>query len=89
MKNFNFTQVSFSNVRNIINNFKNINATNCYGFSVTLFKSIHHIQVNSLAKLINEAIRNSYFPDSLKFAKIVPIKFKFLSVLSLLWPFPK
>ena len=70
---FTFREVTFLEVRQIINKLKNKNSTNCYGMNSKIIKNIKNIILYPLTKLINLYITNKIFPSILKTAKIVPI----------------
>lgn len=70
---FNFKEISFNNVRDIIGSLKNSNSRDVYGLNVTLLRTITDVVLIPLTKLINQCIGEGVFPDPLKIASVLPI----------------
>lgn len=70
---FCFKEVSFTDVRDIISSMKNSSSKDCYHLNARIIKTIKHIIVVPLTKLINQCIRSNMFPDCLKVARVVPV----------------
>lgn len=70
---FLFRRVGFNTVRDIIDGLKNKKGRDEFGMSVQLIKSVKHIILAPLTKLINLCIDESIFPSILKHAIVVPI----------------
>ena len=71
--NFKFREVSFSEIRNILDNLKNKNSRDIFGLSIKLIKSIKNLIIVPLTKLLNVCLRQSVFPNILKKALVIPI----------------
>nr|CAI5847843.1 unnamed protein product [Callosobruchus analis] len=70
---FTFEEVTFNEVRDIINNLKNKNSRDIDGLSVKLIKSVKNILIAPLTKLINSCLSINTFPDVLKRAVVIPV----------------
>lgn len=70
---FSFREVTFNEVRSIINHLNNKKSADIYGLTVPLIKSIKNLIVVPITKLINSCIRTGIFPHVLKRALITPI----------------
>ena len=70
---FSFREVTFIEIRDCLLNLKNKNSKDIFGLNVKLLKSIKHLIVIPLTKLVNLCIRDSVFPDILKKALVTPI----------------
>lgn len=70
---FAFRDLSFIEVRDIINGLVNKGSTDVYGFNVRVIKTIKNIIYIPLTKLINNCFRANTFPSGLKKAIVVPI----------------
>lgn len=70
---FNFSEVSFNDVRSVINNLKNKKSADIFGLSTRLIKTIKNIIIVPVAKLINHCIKENVFPRILKRGVIAPI----------------
>lgn len=70
---FTFGEVTFNEVRDIINNIENKNSRDCYGMTVKVLKSIKNVIIEPLTKLINLSFKHSIFPNALKKAVVIPI----------------
>jgi len=70
---FLFREVSFNEVRDIIDGLKNKNSKDIFGLNVKLIKSVKNQIISPLTKLINSCIRESIFPNILKEALVTPI----------------
>lgn len=70
---FSFREVSYIEVRDIINSLKNNESRDIYGLNITLLKTIKDLILIPLTNLINECLRTGVFPDALKVACVIPI----------------
>nr|CAI5867089.1 unnamed protein product [Callosobruchus analis] len=70
---FSFSEVTFNQVRDIINQLKNKNSRDVFGMSVSLIKSIKNLIITPLTKLINLSISHNIFPAILKKALVTPV----------------
>ena len=70
---FVFKEVSFNQVRDIIDNMKNKSSRDIFGLSVKLIKSVKNIILLPLTKLINLCFKKNCFPAILKKATVTPI----------------
>lgn len=70
---FTFREVTYNEVRDIINNLKNTKSKDPYNFTVKIIKSLINLIIIPLTKLINLCIRNNIFPHCLKIAKVIPV----------------
>jgi hypothetical protein len=73
IKGFSFKQVTFIEVRDCINNFKNKRSRDIYGLNIELIKMVKNILITPLTKLFNLCISMNSFPDCLKKSLIIPI----------------
>lgn len=71
--NFSFKEVSFNDVREIIDNLKTKKSCDIYGLSVQTILSIKNQIVIPLTKLINICISEHTFPSCLKKAVVTPV----------------
>ena len=70
---FSFGEITYNEVRDVINALKNKNSSDIYGLKVSLIKTIKNLIIVPLTKLMNDCIRECTFPDSLKKAIVCPI----------------
>lgn len=63
---FNFTEVTFNEVREIINSLKNKGGRDIFGLNVKWIKPVKNILIVSLTKLINFCFKENIFPSVLK-----------------------
>ncbi|VEN62897.1 unnamed protein product [Callosobruchus maculatus] len=70
---FDFKEISFNQLRDIINKIKNTPSKDAFSLNIRIIKNVKNIILIPLTKLINEAIRLHSFPDCLKVARVVPI----------------
>lgn len=70
---FKFREVSYNEVRDIINGLRNSRSKDPYDINVHIIKSLKDIIVYPLTNLINQCIRDNTFPAVLKLAKVIPI----------------
>lgn len=70
---FIFKEISFNEVREIILHLKNSGSRDCHGLTVKLIKRNISVFVTPLTNLINQCFRQSFFPDVLKTAKVLPL----------------
>ena len=73
MYRFQFCEVSYNEIRDIVNSLKNKNSRDKYGMNVKLIKSILNVILIPLTNLINLCIKKNIFPKVLKEAIVVPI----------------
>lgn len=59
---FNFTEVSFNEVRDIVDNLKNKQSRDLYGFNIKIIKAIKNQIIIPLTKLINICFKQTIFP---------------------------
>ena len=70
---FTFGEITYNEVRDIINDIKNKKSSDIYGMTVTLIKTVKNIIIPPLTKLINQCISEGVFPKTLKKAIVTPI----------------
>ena len=70
---FDFAEVTFNEIRDIINNLKNKTSRDIFGINVNLIKSVKNVIIAPLTKLINLCFKENVFPSILKIAIITPI----------------
>lgn len=70
---FNFVEVSYMTILDIINNLNNTNSKDAYNLNLKLLNSIKYIILIPLTKLINQCIKRNIFPRFLKISKVIPI----------------
>ena len=70
---FAFREITFNNIRSIIENLKNSNSKDPYRINVKIIKVLKNNIIIPLTKLINLCIRRNVFPRCLKIAKVVPV----------------
>lgn len=70
---FNFSPVSYNNVRDVIINLKNSSTLDIYLLNAKILKSIVHIIVYPLTNLLNLSINQNIYPSALKISKTIPI----------------
>lgn len=70
---FGFREVTFNQVREIIDKLKNKPSCDIYGLNVKLLKTAKNCILLPLTKLINLCLNNSVFPNCLKLAIVKPI----------------
>lgn len=73
MNNFSFKEVTFIEVRDILDNLKNKKSSDIYGLTVDMIKTIKNVIIVPLTKLINQCIKSHTFPRALKQAVVTPI----------------
>ena len=72
-KEFDFSEVTYINVLDIINNLKNIHCKDPYDINIRILNSIKYIILVPLTKLINQCIKSNVFPKILKlYQKLYP-----------------
>lgn len=71
--NFKFKEVTFNQVRSIVNNLKNSKSKDPFSITVKIIKTLLNIIIVPLTKLINMCINSHIFPNCLKIAKVIPI----------------
>ena len=67
------TPTNPTEVRNIIQNFKNKSSKDCFDISMEIVKSSMGGIASPLTYLCNLSFQNGEFPDSLKLAKVIPV----------------
>ena len=70
---FDFNQVTYNEVRDVIDSLKNKNSRDVFGFNIKILKTIKNIILIPLTNLINICLRESIFPQVLKRAVVKPI----------------
>lgn len=70
---FEFKEVSYNEVRDIISDLKNSRSKDPYDINVQILKTLKNIIVYPLTNLINQCIRDKTFPSVLKLAKVIPV----------------
>lgn len=70
---FSFREVSFNNVRDVLNQLSNKRSRDIYGLNVRLLRSVKNEILAPLTKLINLCLERGVFPDVLKAACVVPV----------------
>ena len=70
---FSFSEVSFNEVRDIINKLKNKDSRDIYGLNVKIIKSVKNLILVPITKLVNFCIREGTFPECMKRALVVPL----------------
>ena len=70
---FCFTEVTYNEVRDVIDAFKNNSSSDIYGLNMRLLKSVKNIIIGPLTKLVNECFRKNTFPSVLKVALVTPV----------------
>lgn len=70
---FQFKEVSYNNVRDVISKMKNSPSKDFYHLNTKIIKTLKHIIVVPLTKLINQCIQSNKFPCCLKIARVVPV----------------
>lgn len=70
---FGFKEVSFNDVRAVIDKMKPKRSRDYYELTVPMIKNCKNHVITHLTHLINECIRSATFPECLKVAKVVPI----------------
>lgn len=70
---FNFSEITFIEVRDIIFNLNNKNSKDYYNINTKILKSIANIIIIPLTKLLNLCIKYSVFPIVFKISRVVPI----------------
>lgn len=70
---FNFSEVSYLQILDIINNLKRTNSKDPYNINLKILNSIKYIILIPLTKLINQCIKYNVFPNILKVSKVIPI----------------
>ena len=70
---FSFHEVTFDQVRQVIDSMNNSPSRDPFDFNMRLIKTIKNLITVPLTKLINSAILKGTFPECLKVAKVIPI----------------
>ena len=70
---FKFSEVTYIQVLDIIDNLKNTKSRDAYDIDVKVLNCIKYIIFIPLTKLINQCIRNNSFPTILKLSKVLPM----------------
>lgn len=70
---FEFQELSFNEVRDIIFSLKNKDSKDIYGLNVKILKCIAHEILTPLTKIFNICLRKGIFPTSLKTSRVIPI----------------
>nr|CAI5834912.1 unnamed protein product [Callosobruchus analis] len=70
---FNFEDVTYIEIRDIIDNLKNKQSCDIYGLNVNLIKSVKDCIIFPLTKMINLCFKQNVFPNILKTAIVTPI----------------
>lgn len=70
---FTFSEVTFNEVREIIDGLKNKTSRDIYGLNVKIIKSVKNLILVPLTKLVNFCMREGTFPDCMKRALVVPL----------------
>lgn len=70
---FAFSEMTFNQIRDIINKLKNKNSKDIYGHNVKIIKSVLDLILVPLTKIINFCIKENTFPKCLKRALVVPL----------------
>ena len=70
---FNFSPTNNEEVSKIINNFLPKSSCGIDGLSMKILKNIKNTIVDSLTLIINQSLNTGIFPDSLKYAKVLPL----------------
>lgn len=70
---FCFVEVSFNQVRNIIDSLKNKKSRDVFGFTTKILKALKNVVLIPLTKLINICIGANVYPRSLKRAMVIPV----------------
>lgn len=70
---FTFQEVSIVEMRDILTKLVSKRSRDRFGFTVDIIKSIKHLIVGPLTKLVNGCLGDSVFPDILKRAVVVPV----------------
>nr|CAI5867585.1 unnamed protein product [Callosobruchus analis] len=70
---FNFEDVTYIEIRDIIDSLKNKQSCDIYGLNVNLIKSVKDCIIFPLTKMINPCFKQNVFPNILKTAIVTPI----------------
>lgn len=70
---FSFKEVSYNDVRTVIDSLKNKTSRDIYNLNINLIKGVKNLLIIPLTRLINMCIRQNAFPNCLKIARVVPI----------------
>lgn len=70
---FHFQDVTYNEVRDMINNTKGERSRDCFGFTAEIIKGIKELIIIPLTKLMNQCLRENNFPSVLKNAVVVPV----------------
>lgn len=70
---FQFREISFIEMRDIICDLKNSSSKDAYSLSARIIKCVKDLVAVPLCKLINQCIIDSTFPDCLKISRVVPV----------------
>lgn len=70
---FSFSEVSFNEVRDVIDSLKNKHSRDIFGLNIKLIKTVKNCIIIPLTKLINLCFQQNTFPEVLKTAVVVPI----------------
>ena len=72
-ESFCFREVTYDEVRDILNSLKNSNSKDIYSLNTDLIKTVKNHIVIPLTKLINISLKTGIFPDALKITSVIPI----------------
>ena len=70
---FDFTEITFNEMRNILNELKPNSTIDAYGINYKIIKCLKNVIIIPLTKLINISINAHVFPKCLKVSRVVPI----------------
>lgn len=72
-KEFTFSEVTYIQVLDIIDNLKKTKSNDAYDINIKILNCIKYIILIPLTNLINQCIRNNVFPKFLKCSKVLPL----------------
>lgn len=72
-KEFAFSEVTYIQVLDIIDNLKKTKSNDAYDINIKILNCIKYIILIPLTNLINQCIRNNVFPKFLKCSKVLPL----------------
>lgn len=70
---FSIKDITFTELRDIIDQLNNKKSKDPFGFTVELIKTIKNLIISPLTKIINQCIHENIFPTVLKRARVTPI----------------
>uniref|UniRef100_A0A1Y1M4P4 Reverse transcriptase domain-containing protein n=1 Tax=Photinus pyralis TaxID=7054 RepID=A0A1Y1M4P4_PHOPY len=70
---FDFNEISFNNVRDIVNAINNSSCKDYFDLTASIIKSMLNVILIPLTKVINACIRESTYPIQLKVSRVVPL----------------